>query len=334
MCDDPHVFFPAAPAPCQLAVVVALGLGGCAKDGPPSPDPAGLRQPSGVGLSPSGNFLLVSNGNWAFGRAEGSVVALSLAKLGGILEVLRAGAQPPDCEREAGEGGEPSVLRCPAEQIISEDSTIFVGSGVASMDFDGPWVGGSSERVLITVRSPASVVWADLRESAGGLRLECGQGEARLCDQTHIVDVLSSNSSVGMPRDPARVVVDREGFRFAYVPHLLGGSLSMIALDGPDGPELTDIERDFYREDPYSENGLAGGFAVAQRRCDETENPPSTRDCERPLLLSSQRFWPGIRAFTVAPGLDVVIPGSTNAVLGLNPEVVSDRPGDDLASLL
>jgi hypothetical protein len=122
------------------------------------------------------------------------------------------------------------------------------------------------------------------------------------------------------------VFVDQGGFRFAYVPHLIDGSLSLIDLDGEFGPELSAVEREFYRTATFEDLDVAGGFAVAQRGCDPADPPRASRDCSRPLLYSTHRFFPGMRSFTAAPGLEVVVPGGNIDLAALGSEVVESRP--------
>ncbi|HEY8375983.1 MAG TPA: hypothetical protein VIK91_05815, partial [Nannocystis sp.] len=135
-----------------------------------------------------------------------------------------------------------------------------------------------------------------------------------------------------LPADPARIFVDT-GFRFAYLPHLTGARMTLIALDAEYGPTITDIttteEKFFLPPGEFGSGTLAGGFAVAQQACRPGDAaPPSTQNCERPLLYASQRFWPGLRRFTVETGLDRLTwsSGSEKLLLAVNPSEADDRP--------
>ena len=104
-----------------------------------------------------------------------------------------------------------------------------------------------------------------VRAQADALRLECGQTEGRVCADSYRlrVDV-----------DPSRLTVDLD-YRYAYLPHLLGRRLTVMTLDGEQGPELVDIEREFFREDGLFDSGLGGGFEVVKRACDvASDNAP------------------------------------------------------------
>jgi hypothetical protein len=178
-------------------------------------------------------------------------------------------------------------------------------------------------RLLVPTRSPVSVTWIDVLPGDDQPRLDCGQDEAGVCGDDHRI---VASSAERLPREPARVEVDEQGARFAYVPHLLDGALSLVALDGQRGPELTDAEAEFFRLDPFEDEDLAGGFAVASRACDPARPSAESRDCMRPLLYATQRYLPSLRQFTVAEGLDLILPGREIPVNGINPQVVVGRP--------
>ena len=65
-----------------------------------------------------------------------------------------------------------------------------------------------------------------------------------------------------------------------------------------------------------------------QRACDlDTGNvPAASLDCARPYLFASERFWPGIRSFRVAPGLDLIVNGGDARLTGGNIEAADPRP--------
>ena len=152
-------------------------------------------------------------------------------------------------------------------------------------------------------RIDPSVVWVDVfGEGFGGepgapLRFDCGQPEDRRCDSVHRIADLDT--------DPSRLTIDDHGFRFAYLPHLLGQRLTLLSLDGVHGPDIVDVEPEFFRVDELFESGLGGGFSVVQRACDvETDNAPtSSIACTRPYMIASERFWWGIRTPTAVSRL-------------------------------
>jgi hypothetical protein len=296
-------------------VTAVLGLWGCSADTLPAPDPDRLRQPTGLAVTPAGDRLVVTGGNWDFAESEGTVMLL---RLDAVHEALGSGGCEP-----AGDGD--PIRVCDDAPFIVERATVRPGSGVGNVVIDRPSGEAGLLRLLVPTRSPASLVWIDLPAGADA-RLQCGQGDDGRCDDVHRVRASPFDEEEVLARDPARIALDTEGYRFAYVPHLLGAQLSLVALDRDDGPELVDTDDDFFRVEPQEEEELAGGFAVAQRACDPLDPPAATRDCTRPHLYASQRFYPGVRAFTVAPGLDLLLPGGDVDVTALDPEAVTSRP--------
>jgi hypothetical protein len=220
------------------------------------------------------------------------------------------------------------TLECDEARFIDADDTVILGSAIGNIALDQAAGQEGPLRLLIPARIPASLWWVDVDSDGGEISVDCAQDPEGHCAPSHAVDHLVDDPEEELPQDPARIVLDEQGYRFAYVPHLLAGSLSLLALDGEVGPELKDIESDFFREDPFEDFDAAGGFSVAQRACDPSTGnvPTASRDCRRPLLYATHRFWPGIRTFTVAPGLDVVISGGNTAVTLLDVEAVESRP--------
>ncbi len=307
-----------------MALAFAGPLTSCGQ-GRADPPVDGLRHPTGLAITPDDRWLLITGGNWDLAQSGGAVWALDLAQLEqGILDPVDPGSRPGDgqaCGRNEDDVG---PMDCDAGALIDGRATVFLGTGAGNVGVDQPKTDGQL-RLLIPVRDPASVTWIDVSIVAGQLTLECGQGEGRTCDPSHQIRRLNSNDDTAIPADPANILVDREA-RYAYVPHLIDGGLSLIALDGQAGPELTDIESGFFREDPFEDIEIAGGFAVARRICDPALPLAGSQDCERPYLFASQRYWPGTREFTVAPGLDVIQGRSETALLGFDAEQVELRP--------
>lgn len=286
-----------------------------------------LALPTGLALTPEDRYLLVSNGNWDRTYANSSLIALDLAALDDALLALA----PPDasldrdhpCRRAATDDDEPRI-ECEARFLIDASLGVRIPSGAGNLVLDRPGGPAGPLRVLVPSRLQPSVSWIDVFGPGYGgederLRFACQQDDQQICART---------SRVGVVADPARLTRDEQGFRYAYLPHLTGQQLTLLALDGPEGPHVVDVEYEFFREDSQFESGLGGGFTVAQRACSlaEANAPLDSLDCTRPVLVASQRFWPGVREFQVAPGLDVVIPGSEATIAGPNLEAIEPRP--------
>ena len=322
----PRLVHSAAVTRLVASAVLVLGLG-CAGGTKPEPDRGRLRQPTGVALDPGGNALFVSNGNWDIAEAAGTLMVIDIGALhqallgdvGGMGASLSA-SRP--CRRV--DGGD-ATIECDEAMFIDSSATVLLGSAVGNIAIDRPTGDEGRSRLLVPQRVPAAVVWMDTVLGGEGIVLECGQADDGRCDEDHRITVDPDNAGVALPNDPSRVVVDDQGYRFAYVPQLLGGSLSLIDLDGELGPELTNRFDEFYAEDAF-ELGTRGGFSVASMACDPDNPVAESRDCTRPFLYSTNRFFPGLHEFVVAPGLQVLVQGASADVSPVGTEAMEPRP--------
>lgn len=306
-----------------LAGTIVAGVLSCGGQRPP-PTLDRLRQPTGLQLSPEGRWAFVTNGNWDASESGGGVLVLDLEGLHAALEA------PPSAD--ATTRAQPcraldDRLSCSAEQMVVPGANHRLGSAIGNLVLDRPSGDAGAARLITVQRSPAAIVWFSVTTGPDGPVLDCGEDFDGACDEVHTLTQLADRPADGaLPDDPSRVVLDDQGYRFAYVPHLIGGALSLLALDGEAGPELVDIVSEFYRDDPFEATDYAGGFGVASRPCDPSAAPSGSRDCTRPVLYATQRYFPSVRRFAVAPGLDVVVPGGEASLAVVNPEVVASVP--------
>jgi len=306
--------------------LVALSLGLSCNGGPGVAPIDALALPTGLNATPDGRWLFVTNGNWDRANSASALLALDLEALENGLAQAGAAGTTLDRGQPCRTHAEGDRLECAVAGIVEADLGVRLPSGAGNITIDRPSGPGGPLRLLIPTRLDPGVTWIDVygpgfgASEEAGLRLECGQDEGRFCDREHRLS--------GVAADPARLFLDQAGFRFAYLPHLTGRTLTMLALDGARGPEVVDVEDEFFREDGLFDSGLGGGFAVVQRACDlEGDNVPAdSGDCTRPYLFASQRFWWGLRAFQVAPGLKLVVRGSESTVFGPNLEAADARP--------
>ncbi|KIG15773.1 hypothetical protein DB30_05343 [Enhygromyxa salina] len=300
----------------------AVNVTGCSKDELAPLDR--LLQPTGLAQSPSGDHLFVTNGNWDRSHASSGLVVLDLAALEVALGQPRAAGAALDASRPCRDHAVDDRLECDPSLLIDPELGVRLPSGAGNIAIDRPGGEQGPLRLLIPTRVEPGVTWVDVfgqgLGDAGPLRLDCGQAEDQACDRGHRLGEIGD--------DPSRLSIDNQGFRYAYLPHLLGGRLTLIALDGDRGPEVVDFHTQFFREDALFDSGLAGGFSVIQRPCDlDTGNVPAlSQDCTRPFLLATQRYWWGLRSFRVAPGLDVLIAGNESTVIGPNLEAAEPKP--------
>ncbi|HLT39499.1 MAG TPA: hypothetical protein VK034_24615 [Enhygromyxa sp.] len=308
--------------PLALALACSSALA-CGED--PALAPLdGLLLPTGLARSPDGRWLFVTNGNWDRSRNGSALLAVDLEALDAGLAAPRAAGQPLDADHPCRAHQVDPRLECDPGLVIDPRLGVRLPAGAGNIAVDRPGGEQGPLRLLIPTRLEPSVVWVDVfGEGFGadaGLRFDCGQAEDRFCDRVHRIE--------GLGADPSRLTVDDQGFRFAYLPHLLGRTLTLILLDGERGPEIVDVESEFFRLDELFDSKLGGGFSVIQRACDvETDNAPaSSVECTRPYLIATQRFWWGVRTFRVAPGLNAVITGAELTVLGPNLEAAEPKP--------
>jgi hypothetical protein len=306
-----------------LALTLCVALTTCTRDDDLAPVDV-LLLPTGLAQTPNGQWLFVSNGNWDRSRASSSLVAIDLERVAEGLASPRAAGEALDAAHPCREHAQDDRLECDPKLLIDPELGVRLPSGAGNIAIDRPSGDLGPLRLLVPTRLESGLTWIDVFGEGlgddGELRLDCGQAEDRFCDRVHrLTDV---------PAEPARVSVDDLGFRYAYLPHLLGRRLTLLSLDSERGPEVADVEEEFFREDEQFNSGLGGGFAVVQRACDlDSGNVPSaTLGCVRPYLFASQRFWPGVRSFRVAPGLDVLVTGGEARLLGANIEAADPRP--------
>ncbi len=297
--------------------------GACQMDDGPLPSLDQLRQPTGLAVDAIRPALFVTNGNWDRQQVDSTLMAIDLDAL--YTELARpgeAGDRSRPCRRVAPDD---PTIECEPSAFIDDWATVRLGTGAGNIAIDQPTGTEGLLRLMVPTRSPNSVTWVDVQSGPDGVVLDCDQGEDSRCGSSHEIR-LSTNGGERLPGEPARLTIDDQGARFGYLPHLLGGSLSLLALDGARGPELADVEGEFFREDVFEDDDLRGGFAVASRPCDPEAPPSPSRDCERPFMYASHRYFPGVRHFTVAPGLDLLLPGREVPMPVINPQVVLGRP--------
>jgi hypothetical protein len=308
----------------QLAFALACVSAVACGDEPSLAPVDRLLLPTGLAQSPDGRWLFVTNGNWDRTRNGSSLVALDLdAVAAGSAAPLAAG-ESLDAEHPCRIHDTDARVECDPSLVIDPSLGVRMPSGAGNIAIDRPGGEQGPVRLLIPTRLEPNVIWVDVFGPGfgadQGLRFDCGQAEDRYCDRVHQID--------GVFADPSRLTVDNHGFRYAYLPHLLGQALTLIMLDGEQGPEVVDVELEFFRLDELFDSDLGGGFSVIQRACDvESENDPaSSFECTRPYLIASQRFWGGVRTFRVTPGLNTVVLGAELELQGPNLEAAEPKP--------
>ncbi|RYE88147.1 MAG: hypothetical protein EOO75_13605, partial [Myxococcales bacterium] len=200
-------------------------LSGCFDtDRGPSPRPREFYYPTGLVTSPGGRSLFVANSDFDLQYRAGTVQAIDLERLRGLVARL----QPPAADGGPGTG----QVRCEALGLATNDASdsILYPGACAPIDLDappdgqgtlvrnsvnigafatdiqvmrqpdtafpgeqgeagGPNADGSTRaRLLLPVRGDPSLTWIDIDDDTGGnqtFQMACGQGTSGRCDDAH-----------------------------------------------------------------------------------------------------------------------------------------------------
>lgn len=301
------------------------------------PDPSVMRLPTGAVLAPNGQWLMVVNSNLDEANTGSTLVSLDLGKLWRALdaEPLAAGGTTTDARpcRTSSVGEEQrEIVECDARRFIADAHTVEFPSGGGNIGVDFPTGQEGPMRLLIPSSIDRAVTWIDVLfgEDEGIDAVACGQ-QPRRCDDDHVLTRLnkpvdcSGNTLTTLPGDPGRISVGMGEHRYAYLPHLLGAGLTLVSLSGASGPELTYVACGFF-DDGDSNQPYDGGFGVVERACDPSAPLAVARDCSRPTLLTSYRFVPAVRLFTVRTGGNDISPQRSYVLTDVNSGAVKDRP--------
>jgi len=301
------------------------------------PDPSVLRLPTGAVLAPSGQWLMVVNSNLDEANTGSTLVSLDLGKLWRALddEPLAEGGMVTDkrpCRVSTVGEAEQEVVECDARRFIAADHTVEFPSGGGNIGVDFPTGEEGPMRLLIPSSIDRAVTWIDVLfgEDDGLDAVACGQ-KPRRCADDHVLTRLGrsvecqDNTLTTLPNDPGRITVGTSEHRYAYLPHLLGAGLTLVSLSGANGPELTSVACGFF-DDGDDGQPYDGGFAVVERACAPEAALEVSRDCTRPTLLTTFRFQPAVRLFTVRTGGDDINALRSYVLTDVNSGEVSDRP--------
>lgn len=278
-------------------------LSACSADTAPPLPPQAIELPTGAALATSGRWLFVVNSNLDAVHSGSTLITLDLKLLDDALiseaSKIETSEKYPCRLSPSGDTPEPKIIECDPKWLIDPTHTVELPSGGGNIGVDYPSGTGSQMRLLIPSGIESAVTRVDVSfPDHDMVKVDCGQ-ETWRCSEQHIV----SRSIQGDQRfapDPSRLYISPNNrFRLGYIPHLLGGRLTLLALDGGNGPALVDTSNDFYKENGAQ---FAGGFAVAERPCMADAAPRSTLNCTLPLLYTTHRYRREVRVFTVSPG--------------------------------
>lgn len=301
------------------------------------PDLAALRLPTGAVLAPNGQWLHVVNSNLDEAKTGSTLVSIDLGALWDALddEPLAEGGKTSDerpCRMSTTGEDAREVVECDARRFIATEHTVEFPSGGGNIGVDFPTGAEGPMRLLIPSSIDRAVTWIDVLfgEDDDIDAVACGQ-KPRRCADDHVLTRLNRSIDckgsplTALPSDPARITVGTSKHRYAYLPHLLGAGLTLVSLTGANGPELTFVACGFF-DDGDDSQPYDGGFSVVERACDPASAPEVARDCTRPTLLTSYRFQPAVRLFTVRTGGDEIAAQRSYLLNDVNGGAIKDRP--------
>jgi DNA-binding beta-propeller fold protein YncE len=246
--------------PVALAVLF-LGTGCPATGDEVRPPQNQFYFPTGMDVAPDESTLFVANANSDLRFDSGTILALSLDRVGAILSDWLATGRVPadrDCEQDL---MIPYTLVCNEAQVIPGDPVSAVRIGNFATDLAVQELASGDLRLFAAVRGDPSVTWADW----DGSNLRCGgSGDYPECDDQHrLTQLLEDETLSRIPREPFGVYVD-SGNGYAIITHLTGGAVSLV--DAPpdgDSPILADALGELFAADPV--NGVRGAVGAAGR---------------------------------------------------------------------
>jgi len=204
----------------------------------------------------------------------------------------------------------PQVSECLESTFAQTSYPAHVGNFATDLE---PWFDPETGRklLLMPVRGDPSVVWFELGKRADAGFVYCGQGTgfgedaARCGDAFRLRNLRDDPSLERLSIEPYELTISPDPTRpLAYLAHTLSSSVTLIGLRGlrnasvgEQNPVIVD------RSTIFAAPGvIAGGYAIAERPCDEEAAPALSVECEdgdsglactscaRPLLYGSFRF--------------------------------------------
>ena len=280
-------------------------LAGCPAGGDDLQPPRdSLVYPTALAVSPDASRLFAVNANSDLRWSSGSVLAMDLEAIDGLVsQWLALPLDPGKCQGREGplasescacDLEDPEILSCAQSLVVAGGSS--GGSGSASgvrignfaSDIGVQDLGGGELRLFVPVRGDPSVTWIDY---SGG-ELQCdGSGEGfPLCDDNRILG-FDGDPERTLRGEPFEVFVDSDS-QFAVVTHQQRAAVSLIAAPVDGAPALVDEMSNLFAGDSL---GTQAAFGVAGRRVAGEQSP---------LVYVTSRTENRVQMLSVAPGLD------------------------------
>ncbi len=204
----------------------------------------------------------------------------------------------------------PQVSECLESTFAKTSFPAHVGNFGTDLE---PWFDEETGRklLLMPVRGDPSVVWFELGSTPDLGFVYCGQGtgygedRARCGDAFRLRNLRDDPSLERISIEPYELTISpNPGRPLAYLAHTLSSAVTLISLRGLRNAPLGEQDPVIVdRSTIFAAQGVvSGGYAVAERPCDEQAPPSLTVECEdedgtlactpcaRPLLYGSFRF--------------------------------------------
>jgi hypothetical protein len=227
------------------------------------PNPNRFHYPTGLVASPGGTVLYVANSDFDLEFAGGTVQALDLGQLRGLMQALATSLADTSTSAASacaanglGGNGDPwlnpgpcaPVTICFAGNPTGEPCVAPVLRAAASIGAFASGVvlvhdpDGDGARLFVPVRGDPSVTYFDVdddRDQSGGFRLDCGLAEDGFCDDAHRLgqDREHTLRGVQLPPDPVGIAASADGTAIVTA-HQTQRSASLVTNDWATIPAL------------------------------------------------------------------------------------------------
>jgi DNA-binding beta-propeller fold protein YncE len=260
-----------------------------------------LAFPTGLKVSPDGNFLFVVNANSELRYDSGSLQVVDLVRLGSVIDPWLGYLGKPTTDCESFVSGLPAAaamavsppdgiarldckcdpnntetLQCEEAYFINPAAGVRVGNFATALSLQNFSADQTTHlRLFVPTRGDPSVAWADF--DGTGLHCTPGSDPFALCDDAHRLTSLHSDPDLeAMPNEPFAVFSDvnpaAPTHGFAMVTHLASGAVTLI--DSPADPsrvQISDILTGVFG-DPST--AIRGATSIAARAMPPSTAPP------------------------------------------------------------
>ena len=196
-------------AAAALGGLVALAAGCPASSAEVRPPPDQFYYPTGMDIAPDQSFLFVANANGDLRYDSGTVAAVDLDKVDGLIDGWLSSGKAPgnkDCDIDP---LVPYTLVCNEDEAVVHNASVRIGNFATALKvqtLDDP----GSLRLFAAVRGDPSLTWIDW--DMGAQDLSCGEvSDYPECDDDHRLTQLREDPDLSsIPSEPFDLFVRLE----------------------------------------------------------------------------------------------------------------------------